>query len=134
EWLFSRAWGLALGLTTFMTVYLTLGLALVISARTRTPRLWEHALIVIVIATGICEVLRRTILPAVSFDERVAIPVSILTGLALALWWSGIALRRPAAAGDPGLERLIAPARGQGVALVFGLVILPQVMGAALRG
>ena len=40
EWLFSRAWGLALGLTTFMTVYLALGLAIVISARTRTPRLW----------------------------------------------------------------------------------------------
>jgi hypothetical protein len=132
EWAFTGIWGLALSLTTFMILYAVLSLAAVAAGGTGAPRRWEHGFAVAVMATGVAEVLRRIVLPAVSFDARVAIPVSVVAGSVLALLWSGVALRRTGSGGTA-LEQLLAPAAGRIAPAIAALVLLPFLMGAALH-
>jgi hypothetical protein len=137
EWWLGRAWALALSVTTCMIVYLSLSLLSGIAAVTRAPRAWEYVLLVALVAGGSSELVRRIVLRAVSFDELVAIPVSVLTGIALAATWSGLALRRASTSdtdGRTGLEILCAPGtRGTAPAAV-ALLLLPLLVRAALLG
>jgi sulfatase-like protein len=130
-WLIGDLWALALCAVTFMLVYVLLSLAVAIAAATRSPRLWEYCLSAGILAASIGEWLRRIVLRALSVTEPVAIPVAVLTGVALAALWSGLALRRSAterAASRTGLDLLLAlgPRRVPGTA---GALVLLGLLG-----
>lgn len=129
-WLTATVWALALDLATFMVVYVMFSLATAAAASRRASRAWEHGLTVVLAAIGICELLRRIVLPALSFDSRDGVTVSVVAGVSLAAMWSGLALRRPSLSGDPdvtGMELLLVPHVRRVAPAIVALLVLPLV-------
>lgn len=126
-WALTIIWALALTATVSALVYTILFLKTAVAARTRTPERWERGLTSVLTAAGICEFLRRLVLPTVSLNASDAAWVATVAGVSLASMWSGLACRRPAA--DPqkaatSSERLLVSMPG-GPATVAALLMLP---------
>ena len=112
-WILTGGWTFALTTTAFGIAFTVLALIDGCAAQASRPRRCAHLLTVTAIAGGFCELLRRLVLPAISLDAMASLAVGPFAGVALALTWSGIAIRRPR--GDERglmtpLELLFAPA------------------------
>ena len=94
-WILTGGWTFALTAATFGIAFTLLALIDGCAAQTSRPRRGAHLLTVTAIAAGLCELLRRLVLPAISLDAMASLAVGPVAGVALALTWSGIAVRRP---------------------------------------
>jgi hypothetical protein len=112
-WILTGGWTFALTTTAFGIAFTFLALIDGCAALGSRPRRCAHLLTVAAIAAGLCELFRRLVLPAISLDAMASLAVGPIAGIALALTWSGIAVRRPRA-DERGLatplELLFAPA------------------------
>ena len=94
-WILTGGWTLALTTTAFGIAWTLLALIEGCAAQASRPRRCAHLLTVTAIAGGLCELLRRLVLPVISLDATASLAVGPVAGLALALTWSGVAVRRP---------------------------------------
>ena len=94
-WILTGAWTMLLTATFFALVFAALSLLTAAAARTSRPRGAEHALLVALAATGISELFRRAVLPTLSLAPAHCALIGAATGIAAALSWSGLMLRRP---------------------------------------
>jgi hypothetical protein len=111
-WTLTGAWALILNLTAFMILYVILSVVTAVAACRHNPRVWEYGMTVVLVAAGICEFFRRMVFPSMSFDSSDLFAISVGTGVALAVMWSGLQLRRAVAAKVPpplGIAMLLAP-------------------------
>jgi membrane-anchored protein YejM (alkaline phosphatase superfamily) len=112
-WILTGGWTFALTTSAFGIAFTVLALIDGCAAQAARPQRCAHLLTVTAIAGGLCELLRRLVLPAISLDAMASLAVGPVGGIALALTWSGIAVRRPRAdereLATP-LELLLAPA------------------------
>ena len=112
-WILTGGWTLALTTTAFGIAFTVLALIDGCARQASRPTRCAHLLTVTAIAAGLCELLRRLVLPAISLDPIASLAVGPVAGVALALTWSGIAVRRRRVdeheRGAP-LELLLAPA------------------------
>ena len=105
------SWALVLNLTAMMVVYAILNGVMAIASATRAPRLWEYAQVVGLAAAGTTGILFGIVFPNIAFGPRAPLVLSLVAGITLALTWSAVALRRPAAGVRSlgGLDTFIAP-------------------------
>jgi sulfatase-like protein len=120
-WIMTAFWALLLDAAVFMILYAVLALIIGAAAGTARPRVWQHALVVALIAWAIGEVLARMVFPSILLERTVSAVIAAAAGVTFALTWSGIALRRPRVAdGGP-------------LAAALLLVLLPLAAFAALH-
>ena len=133
-WLLTGLRTLSLVAALFAVIYAASAFITSIAARRRNTRMWEFGLGAAMIALAICEFLRRAVLPTISVGQGPAALVSAMFAAAIVLTWSGLALRRPAAASATswtGTELLIAPALGT-AATAVAVLLLPLASFASL--
>lgn len=134
-WVLTALWALAQTTTIAAMVYTLMGLIAGVAARSRQPRLTEYALTVALAAIGVCEFLRRVVLPTVSLPVASAAAVAAVAGVTFAMMWSGFALRKAALrsseVADTGSAVLLAPLTGH-TTTVVALVVMPLLTAWAL--
>ena len=137
-WVVDASWGLSVSLVASLVLYAVLDSFVALAAATRAPRVWEYALVVALAAGAISWVLLKVVFAGLAFGDFEPVAVALTAGLALALAWSGAALRRPRRRRSPfesGLDLLVAPiAPAAGVWPVAALVVMPLATAAALAG
>lgn len=108
-----ETWSLALHLAAFAGLYTALSLATAIAALSARAYAWEYALTLLLLASGTAEFLRRLVFPAFSFAGADAAVIAIPFGVALALWWSSLRIRRePGATGMDSALAFLSLGRG----------------------
>ena len=111
-WTVTSLWALGLNLTAAMLLYAAVGLLVSVASAARTPRAWEYAGMVMLAVGVIAALFLEIVFPTIAFGERAPLAVSLVAGAALALTWSGLALRRPVSsrhASQSGLDLFVSP-------------------------
>jgi membrane-anchored protein YejM (alkaline phosphatase superfamily) len=93
-WAMTLAWTLALTAGVFALVYTVCCLIAAVSGLSRAPGTAERYLVIAVAAAGVCEFLRRIVLPTLSLSAFDSWMIAVAAGLALAVSWAGLARRR----------------------------------------
>jgi len=135
SWVVTSLWTATLTATVWLMVLIVLWLIEAIAERTSSPRKTEYAILVLVLAAGLTELLRRLVLPTLAVDSSASAAVALAASVSVAATWSGLAMRRaaalPARVGPP-LDQLFAPTSRRSAALV-ALALLPLVSFAVIR-
>ena len=133
-WLLVAAWTLSLTVAAVAIVSAALQVIAGVSARARRAPECEFFLLVAAIALAVSELFRRSILPTASVDPGAATLIAWAAGIAFAVAWSGLMLRRARSGERPALstaELLVGPGWGRAPS-ALALVVLPAVTFWAL--
>ena len=133
-WVLSAVRALSLVAMALAVIYAIFVVVASIAGRSRARRLVEHALVGVFVSAGICEFLRRAVLPSISVSPGDAWIVAAAIGVTVTAVWSGLALRRPVAESDERFsahDLFFAPALRPGVAALT-LLAIPAASFAAL--
>ena len=135
-WTMTGLWALVLDLAIFMLLYVGLSLVTAVATSFQRSRTWEYGMTVALLGAGLCEFFRRLVFPALSFDPRDGLLISLATATTLALVWSGLRARRVAAdqvTTPIGIELVAAPVFSHPAVGVVLLVAAPLATMVALR-
>jgi hypothetical protein len=91
---FTAGWALLLDLVAAIAGYTVLNVAAGCALATRRPRTTEYGLDVVLAALAIAVLLLKVPFAAIEFGTWQPVLLAVVAGLALALAWSGLALRR----------------------------------------